>query len=354
MKNLYIKTAALLIVIVNCVILSSCSPVSEADAQIVPTSTTSSTQQDITQTTAASQSETEKNTSKVLKKKKSKAEKSKKKVNKKVKKSRKKFKVKKKAKVKKTVRKKRRKRPLMIGHRGYPAKYPESTLEAFNGAFKRGFDGVECDVWETDSDDLLIQHDPTTTRTTGKKQYIWCLSEKSRYGYPIIKGAFVKNYKSKKLIIPTLEEVLKVVKKNNGWLYLHIKNNRKYYLTDNGVKTIISLLKKYKLTRRTLIFGGMDYVKPFIGKGFTIGLFASPSSKEQIVTMALWCKKNKVKTLLFANMKRLKLYGSGKKLSKFLKRNNLDFGVYKTLTRKGYRYLRKLGARFSMSDKFLR
>lgn len=354
MKNLYIKTAALLIVIVNCMILSSCAVVSEAEAESIPVSTAESTCQDTTQATSTSRSATEKNTSKKTAKKKSKVKINKKKTKKKVKKSRKKVKVKKKAKVKKTVNKKRKKRPLMIGHRGYSAKYPESTLEAFNGAFKRGFDGIECDVWETDSDDLLVQHDPTTTRTTGKKQYIWCLSNKLRYQYPIINGEFVKNYKNKKLIIPTLEEVLKVVKKNKGWLYLHIKNNRKYYLTDNGVKTIIRLLKKYKLTRRTLIFGGMEYVKPFINKGFTIGLFAAPSNKEQIISMARWCKRNKVKTLLFANMKRLKLYGSGKKLAGLLKRNNLDFGVYKTLTRRGYRYLRRLGARFSMSDKFIR
>ncbi len=135
--------------------------------------------------------------------------------------------------------KKNKKDILLIGHRGYTGQYPESTLEGFTGAFRSGFDGIECDVWETKTGALLIQHDPTTTRTTGKKNYIWRLSVKKRGDYPIIKGDNVSRYNSQKLTIPTLTEVLKVVRKNNGYLWLHIKNNSKYKLSKKGEKKIM-------------------------------------------------------------------------------------------------------------------
>ncbi len=242
---------------------------------------------------------------------------------------------------------------LLIGHRGYMGQYPESTIEAFTGAFISGFDGIECDVWETGNGDLLIQHDPTTTRTTGKKKYIWNLSEKKRYKYPIISGGNTENYHSTRLIIPTLDETLKVVQKHNGYLLLHIKDikkDSKYCLSKSGRNKIISKLKKCGLKKKTLIFGGKKYVKPFVKKGFKIGVFTSPKSKKKFYSVAKWCKKNSVKTLVFANMKSITKSGGGKRVSKYLKKKKLDFGVYKTPSGKAYRYLCRIGARFSMSN----
>lgn len=249
--------------------------------------------------------------------------------------------------------KKDKKSALLIAHRGYMGQYPESTIQAFEGAFSSGFDGIECDVWETRNGDLLIQHDPTTTRTTGKKKYIWNLSKKKRTDYPIVKGDNVERYNSTKLIIPTLDEVLKTVQKNSGYLWLHIKdikNDKKYRLSKSGEKKILSLLKKYNLNKKTLIFGGKSYVKPFVKKGFKTGVFTSPKKKKQLYPLAKWCKKTGVNTFVFANMRNLRLCGGGKYISKYLKKKKLDFGVYKTSTEKSYRYLCRIGAYFSMSN----
>lgn len=242
---------------------------------------------------------------------------------------------------------------MTVAHRGYSGEYPESTLEAFNGAFKKGFDGIECDVWETKAGSFLIQHDPTTTRTTGKRNYIWNLNKKTKFKYPIKYGANIKKYKNKKLYIPSLEQVLRVVKKNNGRLFLHIKNNSKYRLSKKGVKRIVTMLREYKLKDKTLIFGGMDYVNPFAGKGFKTGLFATPKSRKQVVMMANWCRKNKVNTMVFANMRSIRAYRYDKGIAKFLKGKNLDFGVYKASSHKQYEFYRGIGAWFSMSDNYV-
>ncbi|MFO7706898.1 MAG: glycerophosphodiester phosphodiesterase family protein [Desulfobacterales bacterium] len=57
-------------------------------------------------------------------------------------------------------------RPLLIGHRGYPARFPENTLAAFEGAVRAGCDMVELDVTLTQDRRVVVIHDDTLDRTT--------------------------------------------------------------------------------------------------------------------------------------------------------------------------------------------
>jgi glycerophosphoryl diester phosphodiesterase len=59
------------------------------------------------------------------------------------------------------------KTPLVLGHRGYRARYPENTLLAFREAISAGADGVECDVQKTADGQYVVIHDDTTDRLTG-------------------------------------------------------------------------------------------------------------------------------------------------------------------------------------------
>jgi glycerophosphoryl diester phosphodiesterase len=60
-------------------------------------------------------------------------------------------------------------RPLLIGHRGYPARYPENTLAAFRGAMEAGCDMIELDVTLTKDRKVVVIHDDTLDRTTNGK-----------------------------------------------------------------------------------------------------------------------------------------------------------------------------------------
>jgi glycerophosphoryl diester phosphodiesterase len=60
-------------------------------------------------------------------------------------------------------------RPLLIGHRGYPAKFPENTLAAFEGAIQAGCDMIELDVTLTRDRRVVVIHDDTLDRTTTGK-----------------------------------------------------------------------------------------------------------------------------------------------------------------------------------------
>ena len=60
-------------------------------------------------------------------------------------------------------------RPLLIGHRGYPARFPENTLAAFTGAMDAGCDMIELDVTLTADRKVVVIHDDTLERTTSGK-----------------------------------------------------------------------------------------------------------------------------------------------------------------------------------------
>ncbi|NPA97843.1 MAG: glycerophosphodiester phosphodiesterase [Crenarchaeota archaeon] len=92
-------------------------------------------------------------------------------------------------------------KPILVGHRGFPAKYPENTIASFLAALYYGADGIELDVWLDRDGDLVVIHDPDTERVAGKKL--------------VVKESSTAELKSLDLglaqRIPLLEEVLKAL-----------------------------------------------------------------------------------------------------------------------------------------------
>ncbi|MGQ9597445.1 MAG: glycerophosphodiester phosphodiesterase family protein [Thermoproteota archaeon] len=60
-------------------------------------------------------------------------------------------------------------RVLVLGHRGFMAKYPENTLLSFLKAVEAGGDGVELDVWLSRDEHPIIMHDESIDRTSNLK-----------------------------------------------------------------------------------------------------------------------------------------------------------------------------------------
>jgi glycerophosphoryl diester phosphodiesterase len=57
-------------------------------------------------------------------------------------------------------------RPLIMGHRGYQAQYPENTMVSFLAAVEAGVQFVELDVTLTRDQKVVVMHDDTIDRTT--------------------------------------------------------------------------------------------------------------------------------------------------------------------------------------------
>ena len=58
------------------------------------------------------------------------------------------------------------KRPLIIGHRGYPQFAPENTLPSWKLAIEAGADMAELDYYPSKDGELVVFHDGTLDRTT--------------------------------------------------------------------------------------------------------------------------------------------------------------------------------------------
>ena len=56
--------------------------------------------------------------------------------------------------------------PLVLGHRGYRAKYPENTRLAFSKALECGAHGIECDLQKSADARYVVIHDPRVDRTS--------------------------------------------------------------------------------------------------------------------------------------------------------------------------------------------
>ena len=57
-------------------------------------------------------------------------------------------------------------KPLIMGHRGYQARYPENTMVSFMAAVEAGAQFVELDVTLTRDQQVVVMHDETVDRTT--------------------------------------------------------------------------------------------------------------------------------------------------------------------------------------------
>jgi glycerophosphoryl diester phosphodiesterase len=57
-------------------------------------------------------------------------------------------------------------RPLVGGHRGNPAEFPENTMRSFRSAIAAGCDLIECDVHLSSDGRLVVIHDHSLERTT--------------------------------------------------------------------------------------------------------------------------------------------------------------------------------------------
>nr|7E0V_A Chain A, Glycerophosphodiester phosphodiesterase [Pyrococcus furiosus DSM 3638]7E0V_C Chain C, Glycerophosphodiester phosphodiesterase [Pyrococcus furiosus DSM 3638] len=102
---------------------------------------------------------------------------------------------------------------IVLGHRGYMAKYPENSLLSIRKAIEAGADGVEIDVWLSKDNKVILMHDETIDRTSNLKgrQKEMTLEE--------LKKANIGMGER----IPTLEEVFEILPKD-ALLNIEIKD----------------------------------------------------------------------------------------------------------------------------------
>lgn len=116
---------------------------------------------------------------------------------------------------------------MVMAHRGDSVSAPENTLPAFKKAIENGADAIELDVQLTKDGTVVVMHDSSLYRTTGKKKKIWEVT------YNQIKDLDNGSFFSKEYQfthIPTLDQTLKLCK---GQAFLNIEIKRTGH--DEGI-----------------------------------------------------------------------------------------------------------------------
>ncbi len=104
---------------------------------------------------------------------------------------------------------------IIEGHRGVCALYPENTLLSFEKAIEMGVDAIEFDVWLSKDKIPVLMHDGNPYRTCGVAGYIRDMTlEEIKKLDPCYKEKFGDKFKEQ-VEVPTLEEMLKMVKEKN-------------------------------------------------------------------------------------------------------------------------------------------
>ena len=142
-------------------------------------------------------------------------------------------------------------RPLLIGHRGYPARFPENTLASFQGAMQAGCDMIELDVTLTRDRKVVVIHDDTLDRTTNGKGAVFnhTLEEIQRLNAG---GWFDPRFSTER--VPELGEVMKLTA-GRCMLNIEIKESayEASYPADAVEHQVVTLVKTSGAMDRVII-----------------------------------------------------------------------------------------------------
>lgn len=151
--------------------------------------------------------------------------------------------------------------PLVLGHRGFRAQFPENTLLAFREALAAGADGIECDLQKSADGRYVVIHDPATDRVTGVPLDVGRAAAAKLRGLDAGRGER----------IPFLEEVLDALPAE-AWLDLELKEET---LTAADADRIALILDARRSRERLMISSfAPALLIPFRRRGFTIGFLA--------------------------------------------------------------------------------
>lgn len=144
----------------------------------------------------------------------------------------------------------------ILAHRGASAYAPENTMEAFRLAVEQQADGFEIDINLTKDGEIVVIHDDSIDRTSDGKGDIthYTLSELKKFNFN--KG-FEDQYATAG--IPTLREVLELVKEHDLYLNIEVKDIlSKMNLYAGLGSAAAELVREYGLTEN-VIFSSFNH-----------------------------------------------------------------------------------------------
>lgn len=175
-------------------------------------------------------------------------------------------------------------------HRGASGYAPENTLEAFQMAIEMGADGIELDVQFTKDRQLVVIHDETIDRVSDGhgKVVEYTLEELKQFAFnrthPEYKGCR----------IPTLEEVLTLMKPTGMTVNIELKTGVNFY--DGIEDSVLRLVDKLQMQEQ-VIYSSFNHYSIMKVKELCPDAHVGFLYCDGTLHMAEYAKENKVEAL---------------------------------------------------------
>lgn len=137
---------------------------------------------------------------------------------------------------------------INFAHRGASKYYPENTILAIKEGIKTKATGLEIDVHKSKDNKLVVIHDEDIERTFIGKGLVKDYTLQELKSFKCRNKNFEDNLECR---IPTLEEVLELVKESNIILNIELKTDEIHY--DDIERDVIDLVNKYNLKNRIIL-----------------------------------------------------------------------------------------------------
>jgi glycerophosphoryl diester phosphodiesterase len=138
--------------------------------------------------------------------------------------------------------------PLIYAHRGASGQYPENTMIAFRAAEKKRAYGLEMDVQLSADEKLVVIHDHQLERTTNGSGWV------RRHDWNELRQLRADRNAARRFPqarIPSLREVFEQFAPTGLHFIIELKN---LLIPQPGLEEkVISLIRRYQLTERTVI-----------------------------------------------------------------------------------------------------
>lgn len=137
---------------------------------------------------------------------------------------------------------------INYAHRGASSDYPENTMLSLKEGINSGAKGLEIDVHKSKDNKLVVIHDEDIERTFMGKGLVKDFTLEELKAFKNRKKLFRDN---EECHIPTLEEVLDLVKDNNVILNIELKTDIIPYVEIEG--DVVNLINKYGIQDKIIL-----------------------------------------------------------------------------------------------------
>lgn len=137
---------------------------------------------------------------------------------------------------------------INFAHRGASKYYPENTILSIKEGIKAGAEGIEIDVHKTKDNKLVVIHDEDIERTFKGKGLVKDYTLTKLKEFKCRNKVFQENLDCR---IPTLEEVLEIIKVAGIMLNIELKTDEIHY--EGIEKDVIDLVNKYELKDKVIL-----------------------------------------------------------------------------------------------------